>query len=346
MYLNEENPHGGDIYTHKDMLDFSASINPFGMPEQIRDAIAGTINDCTAYPDTYCSALRKKISEKESLPDKWILCGNGAAELIYSFAYSLPKDKPVLIVSPTFCEYEAALSAADLKTEHYILSEKDGFELGDRILDTDFSAYGAVILCTPNNPTGKTIRPNLLESLAKTNVRLFTDTCFLDLSDTPDMYDIPRMIKDYPNLLVLRSFTKSFSIPGIRLGYALCSDEDFLDRMSRKAPCWNVSVTAQTAGIAALDCQVWLSETSRTISYERMRLTNELRSLNIKVFESETNYILIYSDKDLYNSLLRHGILIRDCFNLYGLRKGYYRIAVRQPKENDRLLSALREVLG
>ncbi len=345
MYLNEKNPHGGDVYTHKVLLDFSASVNPFGMPDTIRQAVQDTVNNCTAYPDPYCRALRKKISEKESLPEKWILLGNGAAELIYSFAYSLPKDRPVLIVSPTFCEYEAALSAADIKTEHYLLKEKDGFKLDDRILDTDLSAYGAVFLCTPNNPTGKTVSPPLLEKLAQTNVRLFADTCFLDLSDTPDMYDIPRMIKDYPNLLVLRSFTKSFSIPGIRLGYALCSDEDFLDKMSRKAPCWNVSVTAQAAGIAALDCQVWLSETSRTISYERMRLTNELKSLNIKVFESETNYILIYSETDLYNRLLEHGILIRDCSNFYGLRKGYYRISVRKPDDNDRLLSAIKEVL-
>ncbi len=346
MYLNEDNPHGGDIYTHKDMLDFSASINPFGMPEPIKRAVTDAIDNCTAYPDAYCRELRKKLSEKESLSEKCILLGNGAADLIYSFAYSLPKDKPVLIVSPTFCEYESALSAAEIKTEHYLLSEKDDFALGERVLGTDFSAYGAVILCTPNNPTGKTVRPDLLEKMAKTNVRLFVDMCFLELSDTPNMYDIPKLIKDYPNMLVLRSFTKSFSIPGIRLGYALCSDEDFLDMMSRKSPCWNVSAPAQAAGIAALDNQGWLSDTAKALSSERKRLIKELIALNIKVFESEANYILINSETDLYSHLLEHEILIRDCSNVFGLQKGYFRIAVRKPEENDRLLSAIREVLG
>ena len=123
MLLNGKNPHGGDIYTHKGLLDFSANINPFGIPEPVRKAAEESLYNCTSYPDPYCRELRKKLSEHEGMPEAWILCGNGAAELIYSFAYSLPKEKPVLLVSPTFSEYQSALSAAGaISTEPVITS--------------------------------------------------------------------------------------------------------------------------------------------------------------------------------------------------------------------------------
>ncbi|MBQ7746074.1 MAG: aminotransferase class I/II-fold pyridoxal phosphate-dependent enzyme [Spirochaetia bacterium] len=345
MLINENNPHGGDIYTYKDMLDFSANINPFGIPEPVKAAVANAIDNCTAYPDPYCRALRNRLSVEERVPEKWILCGNGAAELIYSFAYSLPKDKPALIVSPTFSEYQSALSAAGIPAEHHMLEEKNGFVLDDNIMNIDFSRYSALLICTPDNPTGITVRPELLERLAATGIRLFCDMCFIDLTDSPDRYNVPELLKKYPNLVVLKAFTKSFAIPGLRLGYMLCSDEAFMAAMSEKAPCWNVSVPAQAAGCAALDCKEWLSDSVKTIREERKRMADALCSMGIKVYPGEANFLLLYSDTDLYGRLLEKGILIRDCSNYKGLRKGFIRIAIRKPEENDQLLSAVREVL-
>ena len=197
MLINETNPHGGDIYTYRDMLDFSANINPFGIPDAIKNAAAQAMNDCTAYPDPYCRTLRNHLSEEERVSEKWILCGNGAAELIYSFAYSLPKDKPALIVSPTFSEYQSALQAAGIKTEHFMLEEQKGFVLDDSIMNIDFSRYSALFICTPDNPTGITVRPELLERLAATGIRLFCDMCFIDLTDSPDRYNVPELLKKY-----------------------------------------------------------------------------------------------------------------------------------------------------
>ena len=125
----------------------------------------------------------------------------------------------------------------------------------------------------------------------------------------------------------------------------LCSDEAFLLTMSEKAPCWNVSIPAQAAGCAALDCKDWLSDTVKNISRERERVSASLRSLGIKVCPGEANFLLLYSETDLYGMLLEKGILVRDCSNYQGLRKGFIRIAVRKPEENDQLLSAVREVL-
>ena len=345
MLINENNPHGGDIYTHKNILDFSANINPFGIPDAIKKAVASAINNCTAYPDPYCRALRNRLSVEENVPEKWILCGNGAAELIYSFAYSLPKDKPALIVSPTFSEYQSALSAAGIRTEHFMLEEQKGFVLDDSIMNIDFSRYSVLFICTPDNPTGITVRSDLLERLAATGIRLFCDMCFIDLTDSRDRYNVPELLKKYPNLVILKAFTKSFAIPGLRLGYMLCSDEAFMVAMSEKAPCWNVSIPAQAAGCAALDCKEWLSGTVKAIGQERNRMTDALGSMGIKVYPGEANFLLLYSFTDLYGRLLGKGILVRDCSNYQGLRKGFIRIAVRKPEENDQLLDALREVL-
>ena len=345
MLINEKNPHGGDIYTHKGMLDFSANINPFGIPETVRKAAVDAIDECTAYPDPYCRLLRKKISRYEGVPEGWILCSNGAAELIYSFAYSLPKNKPVLIVSPTFGEYQTALSASGIQVEHFMLDEQNGFVLGDNIAKIDFSRYSALFICTPNNPTGITVRPELLIKLAASGVRLFCDMCFMDLTASPQLYDVPELLRKYPNIVALKAFTKSFAIPGLRLGYALCSDGKFLTAMSEKSPCWNVSIPAQKAGCAALDCKEWLSGTVNDIGRERERVGSALHSMGIKVFPGEANFLLLYSEKDLFNSLLEKGILVRDCSNYQGLRKGYIRIAIRKAGENDRLLSAMQEVL-
>ena len=345
MLLNETNPHGGDIYTHKILLDFSANINPFGIPEIVRKAAVEAIDECNAYPDPYCRKLRQRLAEEEKIPDGWILCGNGAADLIYSFAYSLPKDKPVLIVSPTFSEYETALSAAGIKADYFMLSERNGFVLDDSILSIDFSKYSALFICTPNNPTGITVRPELLTKLAETGVRLFCDMCFMDLTSSPQLYDVPELLRKYPDLVVLKAFTKSFAIPGLRLGYALCSDGKLMAAMAEKSPCWNVSIPAQAAGCAALSCKDWLSDCVKKIEAERDRIAGELESIGLKVYPGEANFLLLYSDKNLYSSLLERGIMVRDCSNYKGLQKGFIRIATRRKEENDQLLAVIKEVL-
>ena len=345
MLIDEKNPHGGDIYTHKGMLDFSANINPFGIPKAVKDAAVNAINDCTAYPDPYCRTLRSKLSEQERIPGEWILCGNGAADLIYSFAYSLPVNKPALIVSPAFSEYETALSAAGITVEHYMLDERNSFVLDDKIMRTDFSRYSALFICTPNNPTGITVKPDLLKKLAETGIKLFCDMCFMDLTAFPQMYDIPGLLKNYPELVILKAFTKSFAVPGLRLGYALCSDSSFMALMSEKTSCWNVSVPAQAAGCAAIGCRAWLEDAVKNIGKERERVASVLSTLYIKVYPGEANFLLLYSEIDLYNKLLEKGILVRDCSNYQGLRKGFIRIAIRRPEENDQLLAAMKEVL-
>lgn len=349
MLLKKPNPHGGDIYHNKAELDFSANLNPAGMPEKVRQAICLAAQDCTAYPDPYCTALREKLAESEHIPADWILCGNGSAELIYLYAYALEKDRPALIAEPTFSEYGQALETAGVGIERRYMREEDGFSLTEEFLRTDFSAYGALFLCSPNNPTGLCIAPDLLRgilaSCAEAGTRVLCDLCFLDLTDEPERYGIPDLLAAYPNLTILRAFTKNYAMAGVRLGCALCSDTDFLERMAEKGPCWNVSTLAQAAGIAALDCAAWLRDSVHAVSAERACMAQALGALGLRVYPGEANFLLLYSDFDFPAALLRRGILVRDCANYAGLGTGYFRIAIRTPEENERLLKAVREVM-
>ncbi len=346
MYLNQKNPHGGDVYSNRIRFDFSANINPAGMPESVTDALIRTASRCSAYPDPYCTALREKIACSEGVSAASVLCGNGAAELIYAFAYALPKEKPALVISPTFCDYTAALDAAGVRSEPYLLSQKDGFCLTDAVLQQDMSRYGALFLCSPNNPTGITVDPAIVRGLAGTGVRMLLDLTFLDLTDEPDKYDVPALLHAFPNVAVLRAFTKSYAMAGVRLGYVLCGDGAFLGAMSEKTQCWNVSAFAQAAGIAALDCAQWLRASVAQIAVQRQKLTEGLRASGVRVYPGEANFLLLYTQPDLYPKLLQKGIMIRDCSNYTGLGKGFFRIAVRTAAENDALLAAVKEALS
>ncbi len=345
MYLTAQNPHGGDIYGDKPLLDFSASINPFGMPAAVRRALKACVEKCALYPDPYCRRLRAAVSAYEGVPAEYILAGGGASELIYQYAAALPGGPPALIVSPSFSEYAAALEASGRRAEHYVLKPENGFNLTEDILSLDLSGYSAVFLCSPANPTGVCVEPELLRAIAATGARLFCDFCFLDLTDGPERYAITELLEDFPNVSVLRSPTKSFAVPGVRLGYLMSRDRALLERMSALGQCWNVSVPAQAAGEAAMSCGGWLRERVKLLSAERERLSGKLTKTGLRVFPGEANFLLAYSERELVRPLRELGFALRDCRNFVGLGEGYFRLAVRTAEENDMLLNALGEVL-
>lgn len=347
MLLSGKSPHGGDIYENRAVLDFSANINPLGMPDAVKAALVRAAEHADVYPDPRCGALREKLAQAEGVPADRILCGNGAAELIYLYAYAL-RDldaRPALVVEPAFCEYETALRAAEIPVERYYLREEDGFRLTERILGLDFSRYAAVFACSPNNPTGLAVDPALIEGLAQTGARMFFDFCFLDLTGDPDRYGLPRLLDAHPNVTVLKAFTKSYAMAGVRLGYAMCADGGFLAAMAEKTQCWNVSVPAQEAGIAALGCRTWLRDAVKTIAREREKLAAGLREFGLRVIPGEANYLLAYGERGLCDLLRARGILVRDCADYPGLGEGWFRTAVRTEDENKRLLSAMDEAL-
>lgn len=182
----EKTGHGGDIYGIPIRLDFSVNINPLGTPETVRRAVINAASRIYQYPDPCCRKLVRKIAEYEGVAESNIMCGCGAAELIFSFCAAVRPQK-ALELAPTFSEYSMALDSVDCKTDRYILKQEDGFALTKSFLSAiEEKCWDAVFLCNPNNPTGRLISPELLEKIcricAETKTRLFLDECFLDLS--------------------------------------------------------------------------------------------------------------------------------------------------------------------
>ena len=183
----------------------------------------------------------------------------------------------------------------------------------------------------------------ILEACRETGARLFVDECFLDF--TLGLRSMKDRISDHKELVILRAFTKSFGMAGVRLGYVLSSDRELLSAMSRTVQPWNVSVTAQAAGEAALDERDFILKAAEYVRGERARLGAELEKLGLRVFPSDANYLLFKGPADLGRELKKRGIGIRSCENYEGLSRGFYRTAVKLKEENDTLIEAIREVL-
>ena len=241
----------------------------------------------------------------------------------------------------------ALLEAAGCRVERWNLRSENGFALGADFLEALAAGdWDAVFLCTPNNPTGQLIAPDLLEDICRVckdrGIRLFLDECFLDLSGGPSM---KAALADFPGLFLLRAFTKTYAMAALRLGYCLSADRALLAAMSRTAQPWNVSGPAQAAGVAALASGDYLERSRKLIREERAFLAGELEKLGLAPCPSQANYLLFYSPEDLFTPLLERGVLIRDCSNYHGLGPGWYRAAVRTREENLRFLEALRKTI-
>ena len=274
-----QNPHGGDIYTKKCRVDFSVNVNPLGAPESVKEAVRKSAESVEQYPDALCRDLTRALSEKEQLPEENILFANGAAELIFALTQAL-RPKKALIAAPGFAEYEAALSAAGCFIRMYPLQKEKGFLLQDDFCDDLTDDLDLVFLCNPNNPTGLTIPQELLlkilDNCRERNIYLVLDECFIEFLPEPEKVTMQGKLDEYPNLLILRAFTKIYAMPGLRLGYLLCSDEDLLDRISRSMQSWNVSIPAQMAGLAALNEDAYVKEARELIRKERAWMKAEL----------------------------------------------------------------------
>ena len=343
----EQYVHGGDIYKNTVTLDFSANVNPFGTPEPVKAAIRDAADEADRYPDPYCTALREKLSALHGVKADAILCGSGAAELIFSFTAAL-RPKTALLPVPSFAEYETALRAVGVEPTFYPLLRENGFALTEDILDAINLSTNVLMLCSPNNPTGRSVEKKLLLSILdrcrKTGTWLLLDECFQDLCDADKAFSLIGALKDGDRVLILRAFTKTYGMAGVRLGYAVSKNRELLFKMSETVQPWNVSTVAQVAGLAALDCPDWAERARTLFRTEKAYLMRELNALGVSVLPGDANYLLLSGVPSLYEALLQRGILVRDCANYRGLEKGDVRIAVRMHAENEALIAAIAEV--
>lgn len=339
--------HGGDIYSHEGVVDFSASINPLGMPPAAKRALIENVGAYEAYPDTHCRELRSAIARAEGATCKQIVCTAGVTDLLHRICQVL-KPRHALVTAPCFSGYEQALERAGSQVMRHPLIEGDGFDLTESVLGFSClpTAPDAVFLCNPNNPTGLTIKRALLirilDEARAAGIHVILDECFLDFTDEPSA--VP-LCNGYPNLIVMRAFTKMHAMAGLRLGYGICSDEQLVRDLADCGQPWAVSVPAQLAGVAALADEQWAQRTRAYVAAEREKLARGLEELGLIVVPGKANYLLFKSERPVYAPLLQRGFLIRRCENFNNLDARWYRIAVRNAQENARFIEAIGAVL-
>lgn len=338
--------HGGA--GSSDMLDFSANLNPLGMPDNVREALLSSAGNWERYPDPDCTELTERLSERLDVPSENIVCGNGAADLIYRIVGAV-RPKKAALVAPCFSEYKKALAESGAEVREYRLAEKSGFSLDAELIKIILGRLGEgdmLILASPNNPTGRVIPSELLYGICseceRRGVIFLCDECFLEFAK--NVASVCRWL--FPSVIMLSAFTKTYALAGLRLGYAVFGSMRLADTVRRRGQYWSVSAPAQTAGIAALDSGGYLERSRKLISEQRKFLTERLSELGVKVFDSDANFLLLKSEIPLYEPLRGRGIIIRRCANFGFLNDKFFRIAVRTEAENSALVSALQEIIS
>lgn len=342
--------HGGDIYSTKPKIDLSANINPLGMPQSVIDAVKMSLNQCHNYPDPLCRELTLALSVSEGINKDWIICGNGAADIIFRLVYAVKPTK-ALILAPTFAEYEQALIAERCSLVYHKLKYEDKFMVTENLLEDINENIDMLFICNPNNPTGQIVPKDLmvkiLNKCREKGVLLIVDECFNDFLEEPEENTMRDYIESYDNLFILKAFTKMYAMAGLRLGYGMCSNKKIRDGIFQCGQPWSVSIPAQAAGIQALKESDYPEKTRAFIRKEKEYLTRELNRLHIEVIGSKANYIFFKADgmKNLKDDLQKRGILIRSCSNYHELTGDYYRIAIKTYEESTIFIRELEEII-
>ena len=353
--------HGGEVWEaankvglkQEELLDFSSSVNPLGPSKKALEAIHANIGQIPSYPDSNSTELRKAIANRfKGISLGNVIAGNGSTELIYLFVETfVEKGDIALIPAPTFGEYERAIRKMGGAPKH-IKSNID-FQFNPTVFARDLSSAKIAFLCNPNNPTSVLMPPEhlteIVERALEENVFVFLDEDFLEFVEGEEHFSLITKTVRYPNLFVLRSFTKIFGLTGLRIGYGIASEEIINVLLNAKIP-WNVNCLAQAAAIAALADEDHLKKTHELIRGEKTFLMDGLMQIEaFKVFPADANFIFVdirqsgYTAAQLKEKMLIDGVLIRDCSSFRGLDEYFIRIAVKTRRENERLLDTLKK---
>lgn len=335
----------------REVIDFSAAINPWGYSFGVVEVIKNRLESIFHYPDPECRKLTFALSEHLGAKPGMIVAGNGATEIIYLAMKALKPQRAVIPV-PVFTEYERALRLAGGRPEFLYLKETDNFTLDiDRLMKRAREAQ-MIVLCNPNNPTGGILPGGKLQKIVveaeKMGKIVMLDESFIDLQPHCSLVE---SVRDNDNLFILRSFTKFFSIAGLRLGYGIGGERLMAKVKSVRQP-WTVNSLAQVAGIHIVKNMKKVDELREKIEKEREFLFENFNKIKgIKPYPSRANFILLnieapFSSSDLTCRLAKKGILVRDCSNFQGLSNRFIRVAVRKRGENEKLLYHLSQVVG
>lgn len=362
--------HGGDIYTEgilkgNTLIDFSSNINPLGIPTNFVKYMDEAVEKISVYPDILYRNLKENIAEylvlflklfmqtEEGLLNKCltinnIILGNGAAEII---DLVLSKFKKVVIVIPSFCEYEKSSKKWGCSISYVVLNEDMEYDYA-AILSALVDAE-ALIIANPNNPNGGIIDKSkfsaIIDFCEKHNKIIIIDEAFVEFAGKGNISFLKEAF-EYKSIFIIKALTKFYGMPGIRLGYGISSNLELVEYIESQQIPWNINCFAEVAAKYALKDKEYIERSIEFIKLEKEFLSYELEQINFidKVFNSHGNYILCHlkyiDSEELYNNLINYKILIRRCNNFKGLNNFYIRLAVKDRDNNKMLITALREI--
>lgn len=350
--------HGG-IYSTKNYLkvkiDFSSNINPLGISSQVLKEIRKNLKQIShVYPDSKCNLLKKSIARyvEHDIDKEWISVGNGATEIIHNFVRALSLTNSI-IISPTFCEYELASKRCKMKIDYIPLSKKLQIQADKVIEKSKMNSNSLIFICNPNNPTGLVntqMIEKILSSIDRSKTILLIDESFIEFLNDIEKESLISKIKEYDNLAILRSMTKSYGLAGLRLGY-LVANPHLIRKLKPFQIPWSVNGIAQIAGIAALNDQDHVNRAKKIIQKERNYMYKKINNKenHANALRSDVNFFLIklknISSITYQKILLNfHGIFVRDCSSFRGMSTDFIRVAVRTHKDNLILLKAIYDI--
>ncbi len=334
----------------EDILDFSSNINP-KVIDGLEKYILEGLNECRRYPDINYTDLRNNISKYININSDFIIPGNGATEIIYLLMKCI--DKRLAIFNPTFSEYGRSASLNGLDIINLELDKENQFSIDIEYIKNNIEEFDSLFICNPNNPNGKVQDlTELLDLMKKYNKLLIVDETFIEFVKQEEKYTLVKYIETHKNLFILKAVTKFFGMPGLRLGYGLTSNKLIIEQVYNYKEPWTINSFANNISKYIFNDKKYINDSKEYYVQERNYMLRELRRLkNIKVYDSDTNFILIklYNNKsdEIKVELLRKGnILIRDASNFIGLDNSYIRVAIKSRNENELLIKHMKSILG
>lgn len=355
--------HGSDLekieeYYHipkEEIISFGANVNPLGLSSDIKQKLAENLDIISSYPDRNYTSLKKTIGDYCHCDPECVVVGNGSTELI-SLLISHRSARKALVLGPTYSEYARELSLTGGTMDYYNLKKDNDFYLEL----TDFfsvlsQGYDLLILCNPNNPTSSVIPRcdirKILDYCRQKKIFVMIDETYAEFAPVPEQITSIPLTAEYNNLMVIRGVSKFFAAPGLRFGYGITSDKQFLNMLLTCQNPWSLNSIGAFAGELMLKDKDYIEKTRNLINSERTRMCSELKKIDsIKVYPASANFILVQilrqdvTSFDVFEAAIREKMMIRDCSSFQSLNGEFVRFCIMKPQDNERLLNIFRKI--
>ncbi len=360
MIKHKDHFHGSDlekiekIYGIKkeDIISFSANVNPLGISPKLRTGISDKIDCITTYPDRDYVSLRQSIADYCSTELENIIVGNGSTELI-SLVIQIQQPKKAMILGPTYSEYEREISLGGGKTIYYPLREENDFKLSvEHFISKLSEDIDMLVICNPNNPTGTAINHHdmrkILDVCKECGIFVMVDETYVEFAENVSEISSVILTRTYTNIIILRGTSKFFAAPGLRLGYAICSNTDLMSTMNQRKDPWTINSIAVVSGNIMFKDIDYIKTTRDLITKERKRMFELFdNSDRFKAYWPHGNFMLLkilderLTSQELFDRCIKKGLMIRDCSTFPYLDEKYIRFCFMNPEDNDKLAETL-----